>query len=558
MKADSTTLAGILSPAQRFVIPMFQRDYSWTLKEWENLWDDIIELSGSNRNSRNHFMGTLVFVSEPILPNKLLTFQVIDGQQRLVTLSIILCALRDVALGLDFQALADELTDSYLVHQYKKEDEHYRVYPRWRDRDQYISAVECKSVAGETIRKSLEFFMQRIELMPNNKSEEGLRSFFNMLCNRLEFVQINLGQDENPFQIFRSLNSTGMELAESDLIRNFMFMQLSEKNQTEFDKSYWQPLERHFESKESKQKGQLDGKAFSVFLRNFLMHRGHYVGVNNTFEEFEAYCKGKTDAIEIVRELDENVSLYDVIRGLKPHPSGETKIDDALKQLRGLESSTTFPLVLNLLERVKLGTLPVYDAVHSIKLISGFILRRYICAMSSRTYGTWFVQACGHMKASPLEDLRTYLQNKGYPDDSTFQEALLVFNLYKGNYASTILKALEMSLPHKEGANLAAANVEHIMPQKLTSDWILVAGPQDGPVHQRWLHTLGNLTITGYNGELANKSFIAKRKIYSESHFELTKNIAKMNTPIWGEKQIESRGKALAERAKNIWIGPFA
>lgn len=558
MKADSTTLANILSPAQRFVIPMFQRDYTWGLKEWENLWDDIVELSSSNRISRSHFMGTLVFVSGTVLPNKLLTFQVIDGQQRLITLSILLCALRDVAFRQGFQELADELTNGYLVHPYKKEDEHYRLYPRWRDRDQYIAAVEYKSVAGETIRKALDFFTQSIVSLAESTSEDGLRDFFNMLCSRLEFVQIYLTQEENPFQIFRSLNSTGVDLAESDLIRNFMFMQMSEKNQSEFDISYWQPLERHFESKESKQKGQLDGKAFSIFLRNFLMHTGHYVGVNDTFETFEAYCKDKTDAIEIVKELDESVNLYNVIRGVKNHSSGEAKLDNALKQLRALESSTTYPLVLNLLEQVKLNSLSVFDAVHAIKLLSGFILRRYICSMSSRTYGTWFVQACAQLKESPLENLRSFLQHKGFPEDAMFQEALLCFNLYKGNYGSAMLKALEMNLPHKEGADLSKANVEHIMPQKLTPEWISMVGPQDGPVYQNWLHTIGNLTITGYNGELANKSFTAKRKIYSESHFELTKNIAKMNTPTWGEKQIEARGKILSERAKDIWIGPFA
>ena len=210
------------------------------------------------------------------------------------------------------------------------------------------------------------------------------------------------------------------------------------------------------------------------------------------------------------------------------------------------------------MERIKTSTLPANDAIHAIKLLSGFILRRYICSMSSRTYGHWFVQACAQIKNSPLEELRTFLQAKGFPDDAAFQEALLKFNLYKGNYGLVMLKSLEMALPHKEGADLSKANVEHIMPQKLTPEWILLVGQQDGPVHQTWLHTLGNLTITGYNGELANKSFTAKRKIYLESHFEITKNIAKMNTPIWGGKQIETRGKILAEKAKDIWIGPFA
>lgn len=337
-----------------------------------------------------------------------------------------------------------------------------------------------------------------------------------------------------------------------------MFMQLSEKNQADFDKSYWQPLERHFESKDSKQKGQLDGKAFSIFLRNFLMYRGNYVGVNDTFVEFEAYCTNKTDPIEIVKELDESVSLYDVIRGSKLHPAGEGKLDSSLKQLRALESSTTYPLVLNLLERVKAGSMPIHDAVHAIKLLSGFILRRYICSMSSRTYGIWFVQACAQLKDSPLEELRSFLQHKGFPDDSVFQEALIDFNLYKGNYGLVMLKTLEMALPHKEGADLSKANIEHIMPQKLTPEWVPMVGSQDGLVHQKWLHSIGNLTITGYNGELANKSFAAKRKIYSESHFELTKNIARTTSSVWTEKQIETRGKLLAEKAKDIWVGPFS
>jgi len=139
-----------------------------------------------------------------------------------------------------------------------------------------------------------------------------------------------------------------------------------------------------------------------------------------------------------------------------------------------------------------------------------------------------------------------------------FQEALIYFNIYKGNYGLAVLKALETALPHKEGADLSKANIEHIMPQKLTPEWIPMVGTQDGPVHQKWLHSLGNLTITGYNGELANKSFAAKRKIYLESHFELTKNIAKNTTSVWTEKQIETRGKLLAEKAKDIWIGPDA
>jgi len=159
-----------------------------------------------------------------------------------------------------------------------------------------------------------------------------------------------------------------------------------------------------------------------------------------------------------------------------------------------------------------------------------------------------------------LEDLRGYLHSRGYPDDAQFQEAFLNFKMYKGNrvMALVILKALEMSSPHKERADLSKAEIEHIMPQSLTPEWINLLGPQHDLVHERWLHTPGNLTITAYNRELAQKSFIAKRKIYSDSNFQLTKSIAQMNPPIWNEAQIVKRGRLMAERAKNIWIGPDA
>ncbi len=560
MKADSTKLAGILTPASRYVIPLFQRDYVWNINNWENLWDDVVELHDSQRTNRSHFMGAIVLVPEAMEPNKLPTFQVIDGQQRLITLSLVLCALRNVASDLGHHDLSREMTASYLVHQFKKDDEHYRVYPRWRDRDQYTAAIEHKSVPGETIRKALDFFTQQLEVMFPSASESDLRAFYEMFSNRLEFVQINLGVEENPFQIFRSLNSTGVDLAESDLIRNFMFMQMSEKHQADFDKNSWEPLERHFESRDSKDKGKLDGKGFSAFLRDFLMHGGNYVGINDTFEKFETYCKGKADAIEVVKELDDNVQLYDAVRGLKPHILGDANLEGALKQLRQLESSTAYPVVLNLLNKVRSGSLSVDDATHGIRLLSGFILRRYVCNESSRTYGKWLVQACSHLKNGPLEDLRSYLHSRGYPDDAQFQEDFVNFKMYKGNrvMALVILKALEMSSLHKEKADLSTASIEHIMPQSLTPEWINALGPQHGVIHERWLHTPGNLTITAYNRELAQKSFIAKRKIYADSHFQLTKSIAQLNPPIWNEAQIVKRGRLMAERAKNIWIGPDA
>ena len=484
MKADSIKLTGLLTPQQRYVIPLFQRDYVWTSKSWEELWDDIVELNSGRQPHPKHFMGSMVFVPELVEPNKMLCFQVIDGQQRLITISLLLCSLRDVAAKLGFNDLATDITESYLIHHNKKNEERFRVFPRWRDREQFLAAIDNKPVAGDTIKKALDYFTSQLEKMSSASSETGLRDFYNTMCNGLEFVQVNLSVDENPFQIFRSLNSTGVDLAESDMIRNFIFMKISEKNQREFDEKYWEPLEEHLE--DAKQKGKLDGKAFSAFLRDFLMHKGEYVGVNNTFIEFEKYCASKPDPYEVVKELDNNVQLYDFIVGPKTHPSGDAKLNAALRQIRSLESSTTYPIVLNLLNRVNDGSMPVNDATHAIRLLSGFIYRRYVCNESSRTYGKWFVLACAALKNSPLENLRDQLHSRGYPDDARFQSAFAEFNLYRGkgnnSLAMVTLKALEMFIPSKERADLSKAEIEHIMPQTLTQDWISLLGSQAKPI----------------------------------------------------------------------------
>jgi uncharacterized protein with ParB-like and HNH nuclease domain len=548
-----------LNGPYRYVIPLFQRDYVWKKKEWEDLWDDVVELWTSPKKDRNHFMGALVFVQEVTSSPKLPAFQVIDGQQRLITLSTLLCALRDVASDHGYAGLASEIDNYYLTHP-KKDEEHFRVYPRWRDRDQYVAAVGHKMVPGETISSALNFFTRQITLRGTTNPEESLRTLFETLSQRLEFVQVSLTGSDYPLQIFRSLNSTGVELAESDLIRNSMFMKVGAQGQDEFDSKHWGPLERHFEHRDPKQKGKLDGKGFSAFLRDFLMHKGSYVGLNATFEQFERYYKDWPDPVKVVEELEGYVELYGAIRGTRSlraaDPKPDDKLDDALKQLRQLENSTPYPLILNLLDRVKARTSSRDDAAHAIRLVSSFILRRYVSNLTSRTYGKWFVSAALQLQDNPLENLRSFLQDKGFPDDAEFQTAFVALDLYNGNYARAVLKAMEASLAHKEMPNLSEAQVEHIMPQRLTKEWIPMVGPQDGPVHQQWLHTPGNLTLTKYNGELAQKSFLEKRKIFEKSNYSLTRRLYQPNLLIWGQSQIQARGKWLAEIAKNIWINP--
>lgn len=282
MKATGIDLQGILNGPNQYVIPVFQRYYSWEKHDWEKLWEDLLELQDTESTTASHFMGSLVFVPEQHFPDVVPAYQVIDGQQRLVTMSLLFCALRDIANRHDQSSLAAEINQTFLVHPFKTGREHFRVYPRQRDRDHYIGAVESNGTLAGRIEEALRFFTERIARLPGADTETGLRGLFNLLKSQLEFVSITL-EDENPYQIFKSLNSTGVDLSEGDLIRNFTFMHVSLDEQDEFDDTLWRPLEEHFRNLE----GVINSEAMSGFFRNFLMREGRYVPLSSTFYSFE-------------------------------------------------------------------------------------------------------------------------------------------------------------------------------------------------------------------------------------------------------------------------------
>lgn len=550
MKAADTTLQGILNSPNQYVIPVFQRYYSWGKENWENLWNDISELFDPDQPTQTHFMGSLVFVPAPLFPDQVPTFQVIDGQQRMITMSLVLCALRDVAHERKYEALEHEITQTFLMHPFRKGREHFRVYPRQRDRDQYIQAVQGIGDIGGQVGAALDYFKRQIQQMEGMGSEGALRTLFNALQVRLEFVHITL-EGENPYSIFRSLNSTGVDLSEGDLIRNFMFMHVPMQEQDEFDDALWKPLEARFMETD----GKINTYLLSSFFRDFLMQRGQYVPPTATFQVFEKRYEGTGfDPHDVARQLTHNADLYDVMRGVRPYP--DDKVNAALIKLRQLDSSTTYPLLLNLMTRVENGSLGKNQLAHAVELISSFILRRFIGGEQSRAYGRWFVSACSNLEGDPIECLRAFLKGKGFPDDERFKAQFVRANLYGSRYGRAVLEDLEHAIPHKEQATLANATIEHIMPQTLTSIWRESLGLEGDRIYAEWLNTVGNLTLTAYNSELQNKPFPDKRDEYANSNINITRQVADYAT--WSEPDILNRGQRLAEIATKVWIGPDA
>jgi uncharacterized protein with ParB-like and HNH nuclease domain len=556
MKAIERTLQQLLHSSDQYVIPVFQRYYTWGTSNWEQLMEDVGELLEVGADDRRHFMGSIVTVPHGHQPGSVPAYQVIDGQQRLTTLSILLCVLRDVASAHAWDELAAEVEENYLVHRFKKGRERFKVYPRMRDRGGYLALVDrTASTAGGQIEAANRFFTKRLEQLAT--SEAQLRRFFAALATRLDFVAITLGA-ENPYKIFRSLNSTGVDLTEADLIRNHVFMSMSVDDQDAFDDTLWRDLESPFV-----RDGKLSGRDIEAFLRDTLMRDGTYVGRDGTFEAFERrFPNGKFDPWTVVRDLTDVSKLYDVVRGATAH--ADAQIEGALRTIRELNVTTAYPLLTALLDRSRREELPRTDLLVILRGIASFVLRRFVCGLSSRAYGTWFVAACREL-ADPAKMVPAFLRAKGWPSDDEFRAKFVRFNLYQSKYDHAVLSALELAIQAKsEPVLLDGCSIEHVMPQTIDDAeddgraWTAALGTEWRQVHAEWLHTPGNLTLVGadYNNEMSNRAFEIKKPVLAASKVYLNQHFKTDALRVWSQQEIEARAKLLADLATKVWPAP--
>lgn len=546
MKPSIQTLGQILYSPSQYVIPVFQRNYRWDRAQWQKLWSSITDLR-SPAKTGNHFMGFLVFVPGLAQPGQHTRFHMVDGQQRLTTSSILLVALRNVARNVGQAELADEINDMYLVHGRKKGDEHFRLLPKAKDQKNYVSIVTGKGEPAGRMADALDYFEERFK----DKAEadaDSLRSLFDLVCQRLEFMCATL-EAENAYNIFKSLNSTGVPLGPSDLIRNFVFMHVKPDDQDEFDADRWAPLEARFTAED----GRLDEETFSRFFRDVLMMDGRYVQPKDTFTTFEARYEATGFSPQALTDsLLANARHYAIIAGKQTDQSADVTM--ALAGLNDLESSTTYPLLLAMFKKRAEGLIDSAALARAVSMLRGFIIRRFICSESSRGYGQMFVRAIDTATANPLQALETYLLQRGWPDDARFEASFSSFPLYQRGYTKTVLETIERERGHKEPAALQAAQVEHIMPQTLNNGWLADLGADATRIHSEWLHRPGNLTLSAYNQELWNHPFGSKRQEYANSNIVITRELA--NQTAWGEVEIKARGEGLAQEAAGIWIGP--
>lgn len=420
MDARAHSVRGILQPQVQYLIPFFQRHYSWRRRNWERLRADLWALVEDERTNSHHFIGPLVCTQTKNVPGEPSRFQLIDGQQRLTTLTIFLAALRDVARELGFDDLAEEVMEDYLIHKRKKDLQRFKVIPRLGDREVLTAVIDGKldnHHQRQHVTQAWQYFRQAISEWATDDPEKKLRKLFVTATERLSLVVITI-DGENPYEIFESLNSTGLPLEESDLIRNFLFMQVKIEDQAAFNAEHWIPFERLFE-----QMGEFTAKQQTAFYRTYLMRNGVYSKPKFTFVEFKEQNRErdlKTD--NQIKELTRFARFATMLE--QPKTCDDQLLRDALTEIAALDISTAHPLIINLLDRHEAKSLGRDGLLACLSDLSSFVVRRSVCGESTRNYGRWFCEAAAAIGDNPEKNLQSYWLRRGWPDDRTFVAAL--------------------------------------------------------------------------------------------------------------------------------------
>jgi uncharacterized protein with ParB-like and HNH nuclease domain/predicted transport protein len=560
MKASEVKLLHFLRKSPQFIIPIYQRTYSWTLSECQQLWDDIIR-TGSDDRVNAHFVGSIVYIeqglSQATSQSPLL---VIDGQQRLTTVSLMIEALaRQIPEGdepLDGFS-ARKLRNYYLLNPEEDGDRAYKLLLAQTDKKTLLSLVEQKALPlDQSVRLSenFDFF---------EKKTAELGGEVDALCKglaKLMVVDIALSRDQdNPQLIFESMNSTGRELSQADLIRNFILMGLNPKHQSLLYADHWRPMEVAFGQ-------EAYGKHFDGFMRHYLTVRTEEIPrVREVYEAFKAYerspeiASGGVDAL--VEDIHTFASHYCAIA-----LGGETEptLAAVFADLRELKVDVAYPLLLELYEDYTAERLSMDELTRAVRWIESYVFRRAVCAIPTNSMNKTFATFGKALdKGRYLESLQAHFlilpSYRRFPRDDEFRRELKQRDLYNFRSRSYWLRRLE-NHGRKERVPVDEYTIEHIMPQNenLSLDWHAALGEESARVHETWLHTLGNLTLTGYNSEYSDHAFVRKRDMsggFSESPLRLNEGLGQLEE--WNESQILARAERLSRKAADVWTAPF-
>ncbi len=560
MKAVEANLLKFIQSGEQFAIPIYQRTYSWQLPECEQLWQDIIR-SASDSSIIGHFVGSVVYIQEGQSNiGHWAPYLVIDGQQRLTTVSLILAALAE-ALG-DSETsdgfTARKIRNLFLTNPEESGERRFKLILSQTDKSSLCAIVSQAPMPHETsirITANYEFFLKRL------KDSHELRNLVWAGLAKLMIVDVSLTRGvDNPQLVFESLNSTGRELSQADLIRNYVLMSLKPDLQTRLYESYWRPMEVEFG-----QEGYLS--AFDAFMRDYLTYRTRELpNIGNVYEAFKKFAKGRdgADVEPLLADL-RKVSRFYCAMALGRET--DSRLKGAFHDLKELKVDVAYPLLLELYEDYADGTLEKSDFLQAIRWIESYVFRRSVCAIPTNSMNKTFTTFGRDLdKSRYLESFQeTFLLLPSYrrfPRDDEFRRELMSRDLYNFRSRSYWLKKLE-TFDRKEPILMKELTIEHILPQcdndaaKVPMTWRTMLGDDWLRVWETYRHSLGNLTLTAYNSEYSNKPFLEKRNMekgFKDSPLKL--NSMLRNLEEWTEKEILDRGEMLSKLALQVWTAP--
>ena len=476
------------------------------------------------------------------VPEGVSKYLLIDGQQRLTTIFVLLALLRDLAKINNQPHLAEEINNTLLVNPYKTGHDRFKLQPTQADREAFRAIIDSTALPERTtqVHAAYKFFEREMRKKPLDIERLKI-----VLSKTLSAVSIVLDINDNPHLVFEGLNAKGRPLTQADLIRNYFVMRVHVDAQEDVYRKSWRPMQESL------------GDSLTEFIRHYLiMQLGDTVNVNDVYFVLKDQIT-PTNAVPYLEDLAKHAVFYE--RFLFPDHEPNERLRAALWRIRRLEVGVSYPFLLRCYAQHSAGQLSLDEFIEILKVIENFLIRRFVCNVPTyglnKVFPPLFTQIQRAKSKTLCEGLKAVLQSKNYPKDYDFRSKLRDAKLYGPGDRITktklILEALESAYEHKEQVPYDKLTIEHVMPQTLSDDWKAQLGSDWQMVHELYLHTLGNLTLTAYNSELSNEPYTTKRKLLQESHIELNRTFSSYET--WTTKSIDDRAAELSEMALTVW-----
>ena len=555
MKASEKKIKDLFSEAKTFfAIPVYQRDYNWQEKHCKQLFEDILNV-GKDIDITSHFIGSIVYIHEGVYGIGEKEFYVIDGQQRMITITLLHIALYH-RLKESKEEYADEIYELYLVNKFSKRDIKLKLLPPEENLNSLNKILEenweeLEEYQDRNIVKNYKFFKEIISNYSNEEIEYLLAGL-----DKIIYVDIALEKDkDDPQKIFESLNSTGLDLSQGDLIRNYILMDLEREKQNLVYKNLWLPIENNCKIS----LGNEIKNYVSDFIRDYLtLKNGKIPSKPKVFEEFkEFYDKNNDEQLEDIKNFSEEYSHI-----IKPNTEKDKDIRKELKNLKVLDQTVINTFLIGILRDYRENKIVKNEILEILKLLQSYIWRRFITEKPSNALNKIFQGMYLRISKDQkyYKSLEESLLNQDFPTDDELKEALKTKNVYKDKEKLRyVFKELE-NYNHNELIDFEneKITIEHIFPQKPNKSWKEKYSDYELEEMKTFKDTISNLTLTGSNANLGNKSFLEKRNDdihgYKNSKLYLNKYLSKLNE--WNLSAMEGRFEELFKNIVKVWKRP--